>query len=30
MSDQNYQRTITVDAPPEDVYLALTTGYEHW
>ncbi len=30
MSDKNYQRAITVDAPPEDVYLALTTGYEHW
>lgn len=30
MTKQNYQKTITVSASPEDVYRALTTGFEHW
>ncbi len=30
MKDDNYERTITVDASPEDAYLALTTGYANW
>ena len=30
MIDDNYKRIITVDASPEDAYLALTTGYANW
>ena len=30
MIDDNYKRTITVDASPEDAYIALTTGYANW
>ena len=30
MSAQNYQRTITVDASPVDVYRALTKKYDRW
>lgn len=30
MTDQNYKRSISVDATPEDVYLALTEGFENW
>ncbi len=30
MKDDNYKRTITVDASPEAVYVALTTGYANW
>jgi len=30
MTGQNYQRTISVDASPEDAYRAPTTGCEHW
>ncbi len=30
MSQQNYQKTISVNASPEAVYLALTEGYDQW
>ncbi len=30
MTDRNYQRAITVNATAEEVYVALTTGYEFW
>ncbi len=30
MKDDNYKRTITVAASPEDAYVALTTGYANW
>ena len=30
MTQQNYQKTISVSASPEKVYQALTTGYDHW
>lgn len=30
MSDENYRRTISVDATAAEAYLALTTGYEQW
>ncbi len=30
MKDNDYKRTITVDASPDDVYRALTTGYANW
>ena len=30
MTDQHYTRTISVDATPEEVYFALTTGFENW
>ncbi len=30
MKNDNYKRTITVDASLEDVYVALTTGYANW
>ena len=30
MTNQDYRRTISVDATPEEAYLALTTGFENW
>jgi len=28
MTNENYSRTISVDASPQDVYVALTNGFE--
>ena len=30
MTEQNYRRTISVSATPEQSYVALTTGYARW
>lgn len=30
MNNQNYKQSITVKARPEDAYIALTSGIEHW
>ena len=30
MSEMNYQKTVRVHADSDEIYLALTQGFEHW